>query len=914
MPSGAPRQPSVAIIVPVYNVEKWLPECLDSIAGQDYANWTATVVIDGSPDGSEQIARRYAEEDPRFTVVSVPNGGLGSARNVGLRHSAGDYVFFVDSDDTVPRDAISSLVDAAARTGADIVAGFAEDFGESWIPSRYWTQTGPLYNGAETTFSAESVPAFLQDHVVWNKLYARAHLDTHGLDFPPRVHCEDMVFSARAALLAQRITVVPRLVYRHRRHDQAISASYTRAKTLSDWLEQSAQTIQWIERLGSPHSLSRYLTSFVRGQWWTRARGIDEITDDDLISRLQNLTITVRSRLDDQARAELGPWLRACIDFFAESEPRLFTDERWAGNPLRLDFGRVEGEVDAALEIAAQLSRGGQADRAMSQALVAERVLRPVADGFVAGEPALLARIAQVYERLGEPRYLIEILGAGDDGGIGPLIERFLREQGRLSAQIHAVKREPRGVVLRGTWVPTAGAHRATTATLVLQSTADGAKAYVPVTWTGPREAGDWRWQAVLPEELLAPETPIRIEIKLEERGAPRGRGPAEPTPSVLHEVVGPARTLSFPRYFFRVDRQERRVFVFPAWRDNPFTTMLQLELFARGYVLRGSSDLAAFVEELTSPFHRGVVHIQWPSTVTDGAVSELDAERRVDEFVGALRTAKQLGRPILWTVHNILPHDTAYHAPAVRLHAELAGLADAVHIMNSRTADVAADMYRLPEEKIVEIPHPSYAGIYGSELEREHARALLGADAESTAVLFFGQLRPYKGLDQLVEAMTTLARRRTDVQLLLAGKPFPGTEQVLERIDRSSLRATCAARFVPDDEVAQWFCAADLLVLPHRAVLNSGTLHLGATFGVPSVLPDEPHLRADFGDEEWVRFFDPSRPSESIAELVDQDWYRSTDVRESARAFARSRLPITTSRRFADLVEAMAGGGGVTK
>ncbi|MGO3136727.1 MAG: hypothetical protein ACTIJ7_11285, partial [Agrococcus casei] len=107
-------------------------------------------------------------------------------------------------------------------------------------------------------------------------------------------------------------------------------------------------------------------------------------------------------------------------------------------------------------------------------------------------------------------------------------------------------------------------------------------------------------------------------------------------------------------------------------------------------------------------------------------------------------------------------------------------------------------------------------------------------------------------------------------------------------------------------------FSAADVTVLPYRKVLNSGSMMLAATFGVPLVLPAEEALLADYGDEPWIRFFDTERASESIAEILADDWYLQSETREAALAFARGRSPVAMSRGYARLLrEAQARAAG---
>ncbi len=112
---------TVSVIVPVYNVERYIRNCLDSLLNQSFRNWEAILVDDGSPDRSGDICEEYAARDFRFKVVHKENGGLSSARNAGLPLASGDYIFFLDSDDFLHPETLDKLVTIAINTDADIV-------------------------------------------------------------------------------------------------------------------------------------------------------------------------------------------------------------------------------------------------------------------------------------------------------------------------------------------------------------------------------------------------------------------------------------------------------------------------------------------------------------------------------------------------------------------------------------------------------------------------------------------------------------------------------------------------------------------------------------------------------------------------------------------------------------------------
>ncbi|MBO4583241.1 MAG: glycosyltransferase [Alphaproteobacteria bacterium] len=114
--------PKISIIIPMYNVEKYLRRCLDSVQNQTFSDWQAICVDDGSPDNSGKIAEEYAARDNRFVVVHKENGGLSDARNAGMPYATGEYVMFLDSDDFIHPQTMEIAYNVALRNKADIVA------------------------------------------------------------------------------------------------------------------------------------------------------------------------------------------------------------------------------------------------------------------------------------------------------------------------------------------------------------------------------------------------------------------------------------------------------------------------------------------------------------------------------------------------------------------------------------------------------------------------------------------------------------------------------------------------------------------------------------------------------------------------------------------------------------------------
>ncbi|MGI6879166.1 glycosyltransferase [Microbacterium sp. gxy059] len=350
--------------------------------------------------------------------------------------------------------------------------------------------------------------------------------------------------------------------------------------------------------------------------------------------------------------------------------------------------------------------------------------------------------------------------------------------------------------------------------------------------------------------------------------------------------------------------REGSSVLVFPAWRDNPFLNMLALAARAEGHRFLGSTTYDGLLLQLRRLGAGDVLHVHWTHPLLQTAETADDAEVRLERLREQFAELSDRGVSVVWTIHNHLPHELSYADAERRLYRLLADAANAIHVMAPATPEVVSDVVALDAAKVRIIPHPSYEGIYDTSIDRASARASFDLAATDRAVLFLGQIRPYKGVDSLISAAAAASLPDQDIVLMLAGaiREIPLDDFVASVPDE--LRTITHLSFVDDGDIGRWFRAADIAVFPYRAILNSGSLHLAASFHTPAILPDEPHLRAQFGDERWVAFFDPARPSESIAELLsDPSLFADVDAADF-RAFADPISPWEVSRRYAALLD----------
>ena len=222
--------PLISVIVPAYNVEKYIKTCLDSLINQTYSNFEIIVVNDGSTDQTEEILRSY-QSNPKFRIYSQENGGLSAARNQGLKLANGELVCFVDSDDSVKSDYLEKLV-APFIEDVDVditVCGYQEKFENSVINHVLKSQK---ITGRKAT---EDLLIKQQDFDVlaWNKLYRKKLFVSHHIEYPAGQIHEDNLTTYKLFFHAQKIVYISDELYVYQRtHSEITKNRYSEEKTL----------------------------------------------------------------------------------------------------------------------------------------------------------------------------------------------------------------------------------------------------------------------------------------------------------------------------------------------------------------------------------------------------------------------------------------------------------------------------------------------------------------------------------------------------------------------------------------------------------------------------------------------------------------------------------------------------------
>lgn len=213
----------VSVIVPIYNLEKYLDECLTSIINQDFSNLEIILVNDGSKDASLEIMKRYADRDSRIKIINGLNGGCGAARNRGIEIATGRFLTFIDGDDFVDQDYVTTLVNQQKRSDSDIAITFNKEFhddSKSYYvmldPAPESTQYDGVYSPEEwlTTFFNAPNMTFNNANM---KLYKRELFN--NVRYPEKhMICEDAFTTWKLVTLAKRISFENKLTYVYRKN------------------------------------------------------------------------------------------------------------------------------------------------------------------------------------------------------------------------------------------------------------------------------------------------------------------------------------------------------------------------------------------------------------------------------------------------------------------------------------------------------------------------------------------------------------------------------------------------------------------------------------------------------------------------------------------------------------------------
>ena len=342
-----------------------------------------------------------------------------------------------------------------------------------------------------------------------------------------------------------------------------------------------------------------------------------------------------------------------------------------------------------------------------------------------------------------------------------------------------------------------------------------------------------------------------------------------------------------------------------PLVRNNPYQEMLYGHCWNHGIAPLPIADLSVLedvpaLRELGAEFW---LHVHWTGAILAKAQTRADARAAYAAFVSRLDGVVNAGGRIVWTVHNVLPHERTFEDLEVAVSEALAERASVIHVLCGDTPALTEHRYKLPPEKLKVVPHSSYLGVYPNVVDKSQARFALGLLPNQTVLAFIGGIRPYKGLDALLDAYQPLAREDPDLRLIVAGPPidFPNLRLLRRRCEADPSIITRMTR-IPETELQLYFNAADAIVLPYTDILNSGALMLALSYGRPVIAANRGCV-GSLVSEDVGLLFDPATPGDLARVLRRAPELKDERFSRAALRVAESVPPAEVAERFARLI-----------
>ncbi len=350
--------------------------------------------------------------------------------------------------------------------------------------------------------------------------------------------------------------------------------------------------------------------------------------------------------------------------------------------------------------------------------------------------------------------------------------------------------------------------------------------------------------------------------------------------------------------------------------RLNPYVRLLQSALVEAGVPCSTADKLDPLHLPLL-PGLANILHLHWLELLYSAPTRGRTAFRLASVLAG-LALIKARGGKIVCTVHNLRPHEQDAPALDRMANAVLGRLADALHVHDEEARRGAAQVYGRPD-RIHVVPHGSYMGAYPNDCTRQDARARLGLAENAVVYLCLGQIRRYKGIEDLIAAFRRLSvNEASDCHLLLAGHIHdPVYARSLSELTRGQKGIHTWFEYVNDAELQYFMNACDVCVLPYRDITTSGAAILAFSFGKPVIAPALGGFPELLGDGRGI-VYDP-QASDALLHALQQ--VLSADMAASgqqALAWAREHEWRMLAPRFMHIYETVLGtpsaspGGGI--
>lgn len=279
----------ISVILPIYNVEKFLKQSVESVLNQTYKNLEIILVDDGTKDSSDKMCDDYAKKDSRIKVIHKENGGLSSARNAGLDIATGKYVMFLDADDFFEPNSCEVLYNEIEKRQADYVVGNYIHVTHDGIKWENPLFDPNLYDNFKLSITDYQKSFFVMNSVVWNKIFRRDFIEQNKLRFIPKALAEDAIFSTYCYVHTDNAYFINDVVYNYRQNEENVSISTNCTKTYFERLNESYKLIY--KNFETTNNIGFYRFFYARIMPYLLCKIIDtnSLSDEEIIEVVKML-------------------------------------------------------------------------------------------------------------------------------------------------------------------------------------------------------------------------------------------------------------------------------------------------------------------------------------------------------------------------------------------------------------------------------------------------------------------------------------------------------------------------------------------------------------------------------------------------------------------------------------------------
>lgn len=298
-----------SIIVPVYKVELFLEQCVNSILEQTFLDYELILIDDGSPDSCPAICDQLANKDSKICVIHKENGGLSSARNTGLQVATGKYVIFLDSDDYYGRrDALQMMQEELITSNADILILKAQKYymkSETLSDCEEISSTQDILKMTYGEQLSYSVSRQLYDTCAWNKVFRRSMMLYQNLYFTEGIIAEDIDWCARLCLVAKSLAILKLPVYVYRKGRDGAITSSLKLKNLIDTKSSIERCIEYVKNIKLDDAEREAYFSYVAYRyviWMAEAAAVKDNGKRELVQKMQMYDWLLGYKLNNKVR------------------------------------------------------------------------------------------------------------------------------------------------------------------------------------------------------------------------------------------------------------------------------------------------------------------------------------------------------------------------------------------------------------------------------------------------------------------------------------------------------------------------------------------------------------------------------------------------------------------------------------